>query len=427
MKKVITLLSLATLISVATFSCKKDDPKTDDPSNNTSTEKKYALVIDNGAQTMEAGQTLALKAHLVSTSGEVISVSGVSWSSNIGTVTGANFSATSESSGSISASVTYEGVTYTAAVPISVQPPAGTLLFGVVPSAIIWSTNSGPIQLNTVYIGSQNASFAFSSDAADIASVSSAGLVTFNKVGNTTVKVTATIGGQKSTINVPIMVVGEPEVPLPVTRIVVNPTLGELFRGETLQMNAKAYNSKGEDVTSTVTFNYAVQEKLEDNEEPSNPIKIDASGKVTAQSIGDAYVKVTANGILGQAEITVNPDTIITVNPFFVNFGMDITQFPPVPGPSEQVLTAKMQKVDRAKYRAKDPSFLVDLPTPSNLQWMLPQTGIPQIDDIFKVVTLSDATTTSVKVKPIANKIGSTVVIAHAGIYGGAASISVNP
>ncbi len=426
MKKVITLLSLAALISVVAFSCKKDDPKTEDPSTTTN-DKKYVLVIDNGAQTMEAGQTPALKAHLVSTSGEVVSVSGVSWSSNIGTVTGANFSATSESAGSISASVTYEGLTYTASVPISVQPPAGTLLFGVVPSAIIWSTNSGPIQLNTVYIGSQNATFAFSSNSSDIASVSSSGLVTFNKVGTTTVKVTATIGGQKSTINVPVMVVGEPEVPLPVTRIVVNPALGELFRGETLQMNAKAYNSKGEDVTSTVTFNYVVEEKLEDNEEPSNPIKIDASGKVTAQSIGDAYVKVTANGILGQAEITVNPDTIITVYPFFVNFGKDISQSPPVRGPSAQALAAKMQRVDRVKYRAKDASFLVDLPTPSNLQWMLPQTGIAQIDDIFKVVTLTEATTTSVKVKPIQNKIGSTVVIAHAGIYGGAASISVYP
>lgn len=408
--------------------CKKSKNNSGDDENPTpSGEKKYVLVIDNGAQAMEVGQTMNLKAHLVSTTGAVVSASDVSWSCNVGTVVNGNLTASSETVGIISASVQYEGVTYSASVPVNILPAAGTLLFGVVPSAIVWSANAGDIQLNTVYIGTQSSSFAFVSGDNSIASVSGSGLVSFHKAGNTVIKVTATIGGQTSVINVPVLIVGEPEVTLPVTRIVVNPAMGELFRGETLQMNAKAFNSKGEDVTSTVTFQYAVVEKLEENQEPSNPLSIDANGKITALSIGDAYVKVTANGILGQAEVTVNPDTIITVNPFFVSFGTDFTQIPPVPGPSDQVFTAKMQKVDRAKYRAKNPNFLTDLPNPANLQWSLPETGIAQIDDIFKIVTLSNATNSSVKVTPIQGKLGSTTLIAHSGIYGGAAAILVNP
>ena len=430
MKKYLWLLSAALVVSLMTFSCKKDKTSAgEDPAKNNSSsgEKKYVLVIDNGAQSMEMGQTLVLNAHLVSLSGAVINATGVTWSCNVGSVNGNNFTATSETVGIISASIQYEGATYTAAIPVNVMPLASTLLFGVAPSAIVWSANSGPLQLNTIYIGTQNSSFTYESKDAGVASVSGGGLVSFHKAGNTTIKVTATIGGETSIINVPVLVVGEPEIALPVTRIVVSPSMGELFRGETLQMNAKAYNGKGEDVTSTVTFAYVVEEKLEENEEPSRPLLVDATGKVTAQSIGYAYVKVSANGIMGQAEIAVNPDTIITVNPFFVTFGTDYSQFPPIPGPTEQTFTAKMQKVDRAKYRAKNPNFLTDLPNPANLQWTLPETGVPQIDDMFKVVTLSNATATSVKVTPIQGKVGSTTLIAHSGIYGGAASIMVNP
>lgn len=432
MKKYLCLLSAALVVSTSVISCKKDKktesenpPSTTNP--NTPGERKYVLVIDNGAQSMEVGKTLVLNAHLVSASGAVVNASGISWSCNAGSVSGNNFTAGTETVGIISASVQHEGFTYTAAVPVNVMPLASTLLFGVAPSAIVWSTNSGPMQFNTIYIGTQTSSFVFESIDASIASVSASGLVSFHKPGNTTIKVTATIGGQTSIINVPVLIVGEPDVPLPVTRIVVNPSMGELFRGETLQMNAKAFNGKGEDVTSSVTFNYTVEEKLEENQEPSNPISIDASGKVTARSIGYAYVKVTASGVMGQAEIAVNPDTIITVTPFYVNFGTDYSQFPPVPGPSDQTFTAKMQKVDRVKYKAKQPNFLIDLPNPANLQWALPETGIPQIDDMFKVVTLSNATGTSVKVTPIQGKIGATTLIAYSGIYGGAASIMVNP
>ena len=199
--------SLAALV-LGLAGCKKDK-KTDDSSssNNSSSEKKYALVIDNGAQAVDQGQTITYSAHLVNTSGAVVSVGNVSWSSSIGGMTGSTFLLSADTSGVISASVDYEGVKYTASVPIAVNTLKETQLFAVVPSAIIWSTNSGPIQLSTVYLGSGSTAYTFSSENTGIASVNSTGQVTFNSTGNTRIKVHATINGRTSDVYVPVMVV----------------------------------------------------------------------------------------------------------------------------------------------------------------------------------------------------------------------------
>ncbi len=418
--------SLAALV-LGLAGCKKDK-KTDDSSssNNSSSEKKYALVIDNGAQAVDQGQTITYSAHLVNTSGAVVSVGNVSWSSSIGGMTGSTFLLSADTSGVISASVDYEGVKYTASVPIAVNPLKETQLFAVVPSAIIWSTNSGPIQLSTVYLGSGSTAYTFSSENTGIASVNSTGQVTFNSTGNTRIKVHATINGRTSDVYVPVMVVGLPEVTLPVTRVVVNPPLGEMFRGETLQLNAKAYNSNGDDVSNTVTFSYLVIPKAEDDEVPEPAITVNSTGLVSAKVLGGAYVKVTANGVVGQAEIVVNPDTVIMVSPFYTTLGTDYTQLPPVQKTSEN-FTATTYVVNRTAYKNHSPNFLTTISNPSNLQWDVPTTGISEIDNLFNLVTLSNKTNNSVTATAINGKIGATFVVAHAGQLGGAAAIMVNP
>lgn len=449
MKKIIkttvmAFAGIAIAIGIPFVSCKKKEetpPATTTTTTTTTggsttggnpTDTKYVLVISNGAQAVPMGKEMPLKAHLVSETGEVTNATNVTWSSDVGSISGANFLAgSSVTVGVISASAQHNGKTYTAQVPVSIEGASN--LFGVVPSAIIWSPIGGDIPLMVVYLGSQSTSYSFSSTNADIASVSSAGVVSFHKAGNTTIVVKATIGGQNSEIYVPVLVVAEPEIPLPVTRVEVKPAVGELFRGEELQMEAKAYNSKGEDVTNKVTFSYVVEEKLEeDGFSFGIPVSINNTGKVKALTIGNAYVKVTAEGIMGQAEIIVNPDTVIMVTPFHVQLGGMVfdpmnPMNPPTAGPSEQTFTAKMQKVDRDKYRAKNPNFLIDLPNPSNLEWVLPEDFIPMYPDMFKVVTLSNKTTTSVKATKIDGKSGATTVIARSGIYGGVGSVFVSP
>jgi len=416
--------------SLLLFNCKKD--KKSDPVNPSNPgggggtgSKNYVLVIENGAQTMEVGKSISLSAHLVKSDGTVVNASGITWTSNLGGVSGNVFSTNTETTGVISASIHYEGVTYAASIPINVIALKTTLPFVVAPSAIIWGVGYGGIQLETVYLGG-SANFSFSSANSNIASVSSTGLVTCNSPGNTTIKVSATINGQEHEFIIPVLVVGEPEVAPPVTRLALTPLVAELFRGETLQLNAKAFNKNGDDVTSSVSFQWSVIPIEEEDVEPGDPITVSASGMVTAKSVGAAYVRVTGAGLVAQAEIIVNPDSVILVSPFYAELG-GFDPFTMQPNPDDKTFTAATYKVDRALYKAGNPNFLSTVANPSNLTWEVANTGIPEIDALYNVVTLSNKTNTSAKATKIAGKTGATVIIAHAWPYGGAAAIMVNP
>ena len=204
--------------------------------------------------------------------------------------------------------------------------------------------------------------------------------MSFHSVGNTHITVSATINGQQQTFVVPVLVVSEPEVAPPVTRITVSPVMAELFRGETQQLTAKAFNKNGDDVSSTVNFQYTIVPKEEEDVEPGDPISVSATGLVTAKSVGSAYVKVTGAGFVAQAEIIVNPDTVIMVSPFYAELG----GFDPItlqPNPDDKNFTATTYKVDRAAYKAQNPNFLNTIPNPSNLTWSVASTGIPEIDN----------------------------------------------
>ncbi len=429
MKTLVKLIIPITTLIIGFASCKKDKKTetTEPPANNPpANERKYHLVIDNGAQSLEIGKTVNLQAHLVNTNGANVNVSGITWSSNIGGVSGSNFSFNSDTTGIISASVNYEGFTYTASVPISVVPVKNVQLFAVLPSAIIWDLNSGTIQLETVFVGNTTPNYSFSSNNNSIASVSSTGLVTFNAVGNTVINVTSTINGQTETVSIPVMVVGQPQIPLPVTRITLTPKYGELFKGENLQLTAKAFNSSGTDVTSTVTFSYSVVQKEESDGENVVPISVSSTGLVNALATGDAYVRVMANGVMGQAEISVIPDTAIIVNPFMVNLG-GIDPFTGQMNPTSANFSASTYKINRTAYKAGNANYLTQIPNPTNLSWSLPTTGIPQIDNLFNVATLSNTSNTSATATAINGKVGSTFVIASSGVYAGAAAILVLP
>lgn len=422
------LMMLTAVSAMILSGCKKDknDPVSSPDPTPTTPEKKYALVIDNGAQSIEQGKSVSYSAHLVSTSGAIVNPSGISWSSTFGGFSSNTLSFNQDTTGFITASVSYEGNTYTAKVPVSIMPVKSTQLFAVVPSAIIWSTGAGDIQLNSVYLGG-SATYTYVSENTGIVTVSNTGLVSFVAAGNTNIRVSATINGQLSVIRVPVMVVGVPEVKLPVAKVVVTPALGQMFKGETLQLNAKAYDSDGNDVSNNFTFTYTVVPKVEEDGVVSNAITVNNSGLVSAVALGGAYVQVKANGVMGQSEIVVNPDTVILVNPFYAQLG----GFDPItmqPGPSSKIFTATTYKVDRNAYKAGSPNFLTQIANPAGLTWMIPQTGIAEIDNLFNVITLSNANNTSVTANMIQGKVGSTFVVASAnGIYFGAGSVMVMP
>ena len=422
------IIVLVTLLS----GCKKKDNKdaTTDPATPAAT-PVGRLVIDNGARSLPVGNNITYSAKLVKTDGSVVALtSGVSWSSsnaNAGSFSGGVFTANAGEITVIKASYTLDGVTYTAEVPLSIEIP-NTSIFAVLPSAIIYEVGAGTIQLETVYIGSGSATYAFSSDNTGVASVSSAGVVSFVSAGNAIITVAATINGQTSNVKVPVLVVGAPAVVLPIAKVVVTPKNVEMFKTETQQYIAKAYDSNGNDVTANYTFNWSVSAK--DADFP-NPVTINSTGLVTAHNLGDAYVTAVAAGINGQAELTVNPDTVIMVSPFYVSLGgIDPITFQP--GPNSQNLTATTYKVDRNAYKTHQANFLTQISNPSNLSWQLPLTGIPAIDSFYDVVTLSNTTSSGATVtkKSSVTGAGSTFVVAYVpgtGIEPGITAITVMP
>ncbi len=428
-----TLLLMIVVMSLFT-ACKKKDSNNPDPATPTPTPTPTAsarLVIDNGARALPVGNNISYTAKLIKADGTVTNLSGgVTWTSsnaNAGSFSGSVFTASAGEITIIKASYTLDGVTYTAEVPLTIQIP-NTSIFAVLPSAIVFQAGSETIPLETIYIGSGSATYAFSSDNTGVANITSAGVVSFISAGQANITVAATINGQTSNVIVPVLVVGTPAVILPVAKVVVTPKNLEMFKSETQQYVAKAFDSNGNDVSSNYTFNWTVSAK--DADFPMS-VSINSTGMVTANNLGGAYVSATAAGITGQAELTVNPDTVIMVNPFYVSLG----GFDPItfqPNPTSQNLTATTYKVDRVAYKAGQSNFLNQIANPSNLTWMLPLTGIPIIDSFYDIVDLTNQTASGVTVTKKASAMtgGSTFVVAHVpgtGIEPGISAITVMP
>ena len=293
-------------------SCKKDKDEEPQPEP-TNTTKKYALVIENGAQTVSPDGNIAYSAILVDVNGSVTPATGVSWTTSNSQLATINSSGVVASLGTgdikITGSVTLENVTYSASVPLGIYVASA---FSVAPSAIIWNKGDN-LQLESVYLstsGVTEPSCTFQSSNNAIATVSSTGLVSFIEVGQCQITVTATSIQGSPIVTVPVLVVGMPEIALPIIRIEVNPPSKDLFKNETQQLSAKAYKSDGSEATGT-TFTWKSTE--------SAIATVSSTGLVTPIKSGTTYIQASASGIIGQAEIMVNSDTLIWITPFYTS------------------------------------------------------------------------------------------------------------
>ena len=303
MSKIFTLIAL---ISIGITSCKKDvvdDP--DDPNNSDKTE--YTLQIETGAKTIEPKQTINYSAVLVDSKGNITTPSNISWSisdSNVATISaGGTLATVAEGNAKITASVTVDGKEYTASVPVGIY---AATLFTVAPSAIIYE-KGGELQLETVYFTVGTApTYTYSSSNTSVATVSSSGLVNFVGAGECIIKVTASTLPDRP-FKIPVLVVDVPTVTLPITRVELNKSAIDLFKNETAQLSAKAYNPDGE--VSGTTFTWTSSN--------TNIATVSTSGLVTPVRTGKTYVQATAQGIMAECEVIVNPDTVIIVTPFY--------------------------------------------------------------------------------------------------------------
>ena len=375
--QVLSLMVLSVFVAVG---C--NDDKGDDPDGDGRTDK--VLVIRSGSQSVEPGSTFQYEAQFVYSDGEIQPANNVEWSvssTEFGSITSGGLLNVTATTGFsyVTATVTEGENTFTAEVPVRVAVSTPLV---VAPWAIIGQAgDTYQLEAFLPTAGSQP-SFSYSASDAGIASVSSSGLVTLNAVGKTSVTVTS---GQ-NTITVPVLVVSAPTVSLPVARVEVAPS-ESIFRGETLQLSATAYDTEGGE--ASVGFNWSSSN--------SAIASVDDNGLVTGNKIGSASIRAEANGIIGEAQIEVLPDTVVIIDPIYVSVGQGASQ-----------------TFNATVYNARTQT---EITSHAPLNWELP--SFPPPADIMNIGSIStsgtDNTTATLTVDDNALPGLSSVIIAWVG------------
>ncbi len=394
MKKVnlvenIIVFVLIALLSVSGCKKKEDNPPDEETVNN------KVLVIKNGAQSILPDMPITYTANLVDVNGNITTPTSVTWStsnSDFATINASGvLSAVSVGNVNISASTTIDGHTLTTSVPLRIYTPT---LFAVAPSAIIYE-KGGQLQLETVYFSANGTvpTYTFSSSDASVASVSNSGLIEFIAAGECEITVTANLDGSPQVI-VPVLVITAPEVVLPVTRVEVDPPSKDLFKNETQQLTAKAYKGNGEQVTGkTITWTSL----------NTGIATVDNNGMVTPVKTGSTYIQAMVDGIIGQAEIIVNSDTLIVVDPMYASVSAGNTK----------QFTASAYHITRTA---------VTPYTGITFNWMIPTYGF----DMFDIATIDQNGLATVKSDALAGIMTMVIAYDQNNIYvGGGAVLSV--
>lgn len=360
MKTYISFL-LLTFTLLFLNSCKQDDINTD---------SNQLLVIENGAMTTEPGQNITYTAALIDASGNKTTASNVTWSSGNASVASINasgqISIAEVGVTTIKASVEVGGVTLTAEAPLNIQIPG---LFVVAPAAILVDTEFPDLELEAVYLGTGSTTYSYQSSDPSIASVSSTGVVKFVAAGSCQITVTANGLTGTPTVVVPVVVLGPISIPLPISRIVLNPNSNTILKTETTQYTAKAYNIDNQEVNTT--FNWSVTDPT--------IASVDASGNITPLKVGTTSIRATSEGITGSAELVVAPNKVIIVDPYYTT----------VPAGQTKQFTAKQYDV----VRTNGELVLGAMTTPSNLTWNIPTYGF----SIFDIATIDNNGLATVK------------------------------
>lgn len=320
------------LLAIGSYSCSSDDNDDPAPGNNnpgdttpTTGNEEKSLIIKEGAQGLELGQSTKLTAEFVTTEGTVQAATGVQWSSSdesVATVSSnGNVQARGQGSATITAKVTEGNTNFQSQVSVGVAQ--ANLPFYIVPGAVVWEVDVPHlIALEEVYLGTGTApTVSYSIADESVVGIGSGNLLEFKKAGETTITASFTLDGSQYTQVIPVLVVGPLPTPLPVARVEVSPNPHTIFTGESKVFTAKAFNSAGEEVTGE-TVVWAVKEDSAGNTLGT----IDQSGNFTANEAGETTVLATIKGVTGRATVSILPEKFLSVEPFFVEVAAGGTQ-----------------------------------------------------------------------------------------------------
>ncbi len=374
--KTLSYYLLLPLLLLSIVACKKDKGET---------KVEKVLAIENGAMTVSpSGASVTYSAVLIDKEGNRTPATGVTWSSSetsIATISATGVITVAQPGvTTIKASVTIDGTTLTAEAPLNILVPG---IFAVLPSAILVDTEFPDIQLEPVYLGTGTTTYTYQSSNNNIATVSSSGLVDFKGAGSCQITVTATGLDGSPSIVVPVVVLGAPTVELPVARVVVSPANHAILKNETAQFSAKAYRPNGQEVNTSFAWSLT---------DPTIA-SIDATGKVTPLKIGSTMVRAMAEGVVGEAELTVVADKVIIVTPYYATVAA---------GATRQFTATQYQVV-----RSAGELVLGSSSTPNNLTWEIPTYGF----SMFDIATINSSGLATVKSSAIAGMM--TFVLAY--------------
>jgi len=303
---IITLIALPLFMTGFT-GCSSDDGDSN-PADN-SGDNAFVLIIENGAQTISPSEDLTYTAKLVDLTGQTSTPGNVTWTtsnSDVCTISN-NGSVAVVANGmvQITAATAVNGQELSVSVPLKI---AMSELFAVVPGAVRMIPNE-TIELSPVFF-TQGAApvYSFTSSNTGIATVSSTGVITSVSAGMTEISVKAT-NKNNAEVFVPVLVIGVPEIEIPVTRVELDAFGTEMFRGEVVQFNATAYKSDGSVADESITWSSF------DNDIAS----VDSDGLVTAHNVGETTIQAMAKGMFAHADVVVYPDTMVVITPFMVD------------------------------------------------------------------------------------------------------------
>ncbi|MCD4820044.1 MAG: Ig-like domain-containing protein [Candidatus Cloacimonetes bacterium] len=359
------------LIVLVFISCSKTTKPDDSDSG-----KGYLLVIEEGARSLRGRETITYTASLLDALGKSTTQTSVNWTSSnesAATINNGTVSVVDLGSTEITASVTVDGETYTASVPLVIRLES-PLPYVVVPEAIIAITGE-QIELEVINFSAENINPIYVSSNGNVASVNSSGVVAAISEGFTEIKANY----QNMSFVVPVLVTALPEINFPVVRVNVSPESQEMFINDSFQFSANAINSESQSVDITIEW------------KSTDPLvaSIDQNGNVTAVSVGATKIQAIANGIIGEAECHVLPDTIIIVTPFLQSIG------------AGQSFTFNAQA-----YSLKNEQYL---PNIDDFYWFMPQYP-PPFDQFFNNASVNQAGTVSVEFDAIPGMMGFTLV-----------------
>lgn len=248
------------------------------------------------------GQTTELSAQLLDASGGQITGRPITWSTNrpgVATVTSDGL-VTAIASGNATITATREGRSATTNVDVSPRPASAVI---VSPSTVSIFRNQ-TVQLSALVTDDRGLVLSgrpvsFSSDNAQVATVSSAGLVTTIAAGAATITATSEGATGSATITV---------LPDPVAFVEVSPSPTSVIVGRTVQLTAAPRNATGQQLAGRNVSWTSGSPAL---------ATVSSSGLVRGIAPGNAVIVATVDGRQGSAQVNVRPVPVasVTVSP----------------------------------------------------------------------------------------------------------------